>query len=113
MEHRHIAAEIGGKFPHHLRSQHDLRHQDDSSLALPQNLLHQTQIDLGLAAAGDAVEESHFPVRMSCQFHDCLKSGLLLFVQLDRRPRFVILHFRNTKFLFFRKGQDAGFLQPP
>ena len=42
---------------HQLRRETDLRHQHQRALSAPQRVLDRVQIDLGLAAAGDAVEQ--------------------------------------------------------
>ena len=42
-----------------LRGQRDLRHQDQHLLAAPDRLGHRLEIDLGLARAGDAVDQGH------------------------------------------------------
>ena len=57
MEHGHPAAEVGAEFPHHLRRQHDLRHQHHSGFSQRQRFLHQAQINLRLTAAGNTVQQ--------------------------------------------------------
>ena len=50
---------------HHLRRQRDLRHQYDGALAAQQRLPHRVQVHLGLARAGDAMQQEglHLPVQ--------------------------------------------------
>ena len=55
--HRHPAREARRKAPHGLRGQRDLRHQHQRPLALRQRGRQGPQVNLGLARAGDAVQQ--------------------------------------------------------
>ena len=48
-----------------LRRQADLRHQHQRFLALPDHFLDGPQIDLGLAAAGDAVQQERLKAALA------------------------------------------------
>ena len=94
MDHGHTVAEIGGEFPHHLGGERDLRHQDHGGPPLFQRALHQTEVDQGLSAAGDAVEQGDGSGPLLHRRGDLLVSCLLLLVQHDLRR-------------FFRRGADG------
>ena len=51
--------EAGGEAVEKLRGERDLRHQDQALPAAADRLRHRLEIDLGLARAGDAVEQRH------------------------------------------------------
>ena len=57
MEHRHQLPKVGGEHPQQLGRQGDLRDQYHGGLPPGQHLLDQADIDLGLSAAGDAVQQ--------------------------------------------------------
>ena len=57
MPFRRPHAEALGEAVEELRGQRDLRHQDQRLPAAPDGLRHRLEIDLGLAGAGDAVEQ--------------------------------------------------------
>ena len=57
VEHGHVARETRLQPVQQLRGQGDFRHQDQALPALPAHLLHGPEVDLGLAAAGDAVQQ--------------------------------------------------------
>ncbi len=57
MHQPHLTGETPGKTLDGLRRQGDLGHQDDGLATLGQGFLHGAQVDLGLARAGDAVEQ--------------------------------------------------------
>jgi hypothetical protein len=66
-----------------LRGQADLGDQDQRLLALPDDLLDGAQVELGLAAAGHAIEEERAETALA-QGRLQLRPGLLLVrVQLD------------------------------
>ena len=54
---REAVAEAGAEAGHRLRGEADLGDEDDRTLAALQRRLDRGQVDLGLARAGDAVEE--------------------------------------------------------
>ena len=56
VQHRHLAA-AAAKALDRLRRQADFRHQHQRLLALPHHFLDGAQINLRLAAAGDAVQQ--------------------------------------------------------
>ncbi len=62
VEDREAVAEAGAEAGDRLRRQADLRDEDDRPLAPLQGRLDRGQVDLGLAGAGDAVEEQ-LPLR--------------------------------------------------
>ena len=57
VHHRHPLAEALDEAPRRLRRERDLRHQHDRRAAALERGRHRAQVDLGLAAAGDAVQE--------------------------------------------------------
>ena len=57
MPFRRADAEAGGESVEELRRQRDFRHQDQALPAAADRIGHRLEIDLGLARAGDAVEE--------------------------------------------------------
>ena len=77
MQHRHRNGETLAETPDELRREPDLRHQHQRALAAAQRSLDRVQIDLGLAAAGDAVQQEgrEAPVRGIDGLH---RHGLLL-----------------------------------
>ena len=87
VEHGHILSKIGGKFPHHLGCQHNLRHQDNGGSPLGQYLLNQLQIDLGLSAAGNALQQCARSLSRLYQPTKLVKGLLLFHAQLDWRSR--------------------------
>ena len=68
MQHGDPAREALGEAAHRLRRQRDLRHQHDAALAERDRLLERPQVDLRLAAAGDAVQQE----RLSASARRCL-----------------------------------------
>ncbi len=77
--HREALAEA----PDELRREPDLRHQHQRALAAPQRSLDGVQVDLGLAAAGDAVQQEGRETRV--RGVDGRNGGGLFFAQ--RRAR--------------------------
>ena len=59
MPFRRTDAEARGEAVEELRGERDLRHQDQALPAGADRVRHRLEIDLGLARAGDAVEERH------------------------------------------------------
>ena len=59
MPFRRPHAEALGEAVEELRGERDLRHQDQRLPAAPDRLGHRLEIDLGLARAGDAVDQRH------------------------------------------------------
>ena len=59
MPFRRPHAEALGEAVEELRGERDLRHQDQHLPAAPDDLGHRLEIDLGLARAGDAVDQRH------------------------------------------------------
>jgi len=57
VEDRHPAGEAGDEPAHDLGRQRDLRHQHDRRPAMAQTPGDRPQVDLGFAAAGDAVQQ--------------------------------------------------------
>src|SRR5262245_54752451 len=57
MEHRDAVAEAHAEPPERLRRERDLRHEDARPPPLRQRGFARPDVDLGLAAAGGAVEE--------------------------------------------------------
>ena len=56
VQHRHVPA-TAAKCLDRLRREADFRHEDERLLALADDLLDRFEVELGLAAAGDAVQE--------------------------------------------------------
>ena len=107
VEHGGLFTEIGTKLPHHLGSQHDLRHQHHGRLSQCQCFLNQPQINLGLAAAGHAPQQRHGGPVSPDPVQDLLKGCLLFFIQQDLRPRLHILKGRHPQLLFLGKGDQS------
>ena len=57
VQHRHHVAEAGLKAPQHLRGERDLGHEHDRRAPGRERRLHRPEIDLGLARAGDPLEQ--------------------------------------------------------
>ena len=57
MQHRDRHGETFAEARHELRREPDFRHQHQRAPAAAQRVLHRVQIDLGLAAAGDAIQQ--------------------------------------------------------
>jgi hypothetical protein len=55
--HCNAIRETRGEAPNGLRSQRNFGDEHNRLPALPQNFCHREQIDFGLAAAGDAVQQ--------------------------------------------------------
>ena len=111
VEHHHPGAEIGGELPHHLGRQHDLRHQDDGPPSLAQHLLHQTDIDLRLAGAGDALEQHRRRSFLLRQRPDATERRLLLRIQHDGRPHRHGLRLRDPQLLLLGERHEARLFQ--
>ena len=79
MQHLHGHAQAVAQATHGLRGQSDLRHQQQGLLALGEHLFDQREIHLGLAAAGDAIEQEWLEAPQ--RFADSLDRLLLLFAQ--------------------------------
>ena len=67
-------AEALGEAIEKLRGQRDLRHQDQHLLVAPDRFGHRLEIDLGLARAGDAVDQRH---REAALGDSCARSASL------------------------------------
>ena len=70
-------AEALDEAPRGLRSQRDLGHEHDRRLAALERRGHRAQVDLGLAAAGHAVEQQGAPGRLAEALHDRLERRAL------------------------------------
>ncbi len=85
MQHLDDHPEPLAQAPHGLRRQADLRYQQQRLFALRQYLLDQCQINLGLAAAGNAIEQERLVLAETGADRG---DGLLLFVaELGRQRR--------------------------
>ena len=100
VEHGHLVPKTGGEPPHHLGRQHDLRHQDHGPPPPAQYFLNQTEIDLGLAAAGDALEQHRLRLPGLRQGPDTLKGRLLFLIEDDRTAGFHRRQVRQPQLLF-------------
>ena len=100
VEHGHLVPKTGGEPPHHLGRQHDLRHQDHGPPPPAQYFLNQTEIDLGLAAAGDALEQHRLRLPGLRQGPDRLKGRLLFLIEDDRTAGFHRRQVRQPQLLF-------------
>ena len=87
MQHRQPARESGGEAPDCLRGERDLRHQDQALAALSQHIIEQAQVDLGLAAAGDAMEQKDIGLVSGEGYRDPLRRRLLCRLQADGSHR--------------------------
>ncbi len=63
VEHGDLAGEALGEAAHGLRREGDLRHEDDGALAGGDGVVEGGEVDLGLAGAGDAVQEEGLGLR--------------------------------------------------
>jgi len=89
VHHLDLAAEVQAELPDHLRRQRDLGHEQNGALSPVERLADQTDIDLGLAAAGDAVEQRRVR-RAVHQRPQALKGGVLRLRKHDLRHRLVL-----------------------
>ncbi len=64
VQHPHPVSEPGTHPADHLRSERDLRHQQDGARALLQGAGDQAQVDLGLAAAGHPPQDAFRQARL-------------------------------------------------
>ena len=66
VDHRHGVAEALDEAAGGLRRQRDLGHEHDRRAAARERHLDGPEVDLGLAAAGDAVEQQRLPAAAAC-----------------------------------------------
>ena len=107
VKHRRFTAEVRAELPHHLRSQNDLRHQNDGVFSQSQRLLYQTQVNLRLSAAGNAPQQRHRGFASQNSLQNFLISRLLFVVEQNLRPRLHILKGRHPQLLFLGKGNQS------
>ena len=85
MEHGDGLPEIGGKGFEHLGGQRDLRHEQNRRAAGGQLCGDETDINRGLSAAGDALEQRALRLAAPAEGVQALKNRLLLRAQLRQR----------------------------
>ena len=107
MEHRDLTAEGAPEPAHRLRREGDLRHQKDGAFSPLQRRLDETDIHLGLAAAGDAPKEGGLRLSRGHEGHEP-RRGLFLLGREDQLRR--CDRGRGGGRLTFR--QSAGFQDP-
>ncbi len=66
VQHLHGDAKACAQAGHRLRCQTDFRYQQQRLLSARENLFDQCEVDLGLAAAGDAIEQKRLIVAQAC-----------------------------------------------
>lgn len=110
MQHGHPLTEIRGKPPHHLRRQHNFRHQHDGLLPQLQYFPNQAKIDLGFSAAGNALKQHRAGLSAAEHGHHGIQGRLLLVVEDHRSGgRLFLPGLRDPKRLLFGKGQKSLF----
>jgi len=75
---RRPCAEARGEAVEKLRGQRDLRHQDQALPAAADRVSHRLEIDLGLARAGDAVEQRDCVAALRHGLTQCRRRGTLV-----------------------------------
>ena len=113
MQHGDLLSEVGGEQPHKLRGQGDLGHQHQSGSPPPQGFIDQFQVYLGLAAAGDAVEQRGGRLISGSQRVKAVKGGLLLAVEYRLGQLLHALHLYPAVDLPLFQGNDPAFGQGP
>ncbi len=94
VQYRHRHREALAEAAQGLRREADFRHQHQYLLAGGQHRRHGLQVDLGLAAAGDAVEQKRLKALGA---GDCLDGGALLGVGAQRRFGAHLVHLRRRR----------------
>ena len=110
MKHRRFTAKVRAELPHHLRSQNDLRHQNDGVFSQSQRLLYQTQVNLRLSAAGNAPQQRHRGFASQNSLQDFLISRLLFVVEQNLRPRLHLVKGRHPQIFLGGKGDQPRLL---
>ena len=96
MQHRHLVAETRGETLHRLRRKRDFRHHHDGALSQSEDVRDRLQINLGLAAAGDAVKQQRFLGRGE----NAIQRALLLRIERQRfRRQNPFVHEGRTELL--------------
>ena len=109
VQHRHLAAVPLMEQPQHLRSQSDLRHQHNGIFPLLQRSVNQAHIYLGLAAAGNAVQQRTAAVTIQHSGQRVVR--LCLFgrqFDLRRLGGSRQIRVRISVLLFFEKAQHPA-----
>ena len=83
MRDRDQRAEAGAKRPDDLIGERDLGHQHQHLPARFQSRRRELQVNLGLAAGGDAPQQKSFLARIDDGGHDGLDHGRLLWHQIE------------------------------
>jgi hypothetical protein len=82
-------AEADGEAVEELPGQRDLRHQDQRLFAAPDDFGNRLEIHLGLARAGDAVEQGYVKAAVCGQASHRIDSGALLPRKIRHRKRWI------------------------
>ena len=105
MQHRHLLPELCPELAQQMGRQPNLRHQHHGLLALCQYVVDELDIDGGLAAAGDAVEQG--AAGAAQHLTDAVIGGLLLLVQLRRQGRLYRCAVHQAIALLAGQGHNA------
>ena len=108
VEDGYLPAKMGNKDLEQAGGQGDLRHHDDGPSALVQNLLDQVEVDLGLAAAGDPVEQGRLGLSRVHQLGQAFTGPLLLGIQGVQGGDFPGPGQFPPKDLLLLQGEDAA-----
>ena len=107
VKHHHFTAEVSGEAPHHAGGQDDLRHQHHGAPAPVQAGLDQLEIDLRLAAAGDALQQGGGGLPGVQVGQQVVIGPPLLLVQGDGRRRGQVRGLRHPEDLLLRQADEA------
>ncbi len=99
VQHGHRGSEARPRGPHQHRRERDLGHQQDRALAEGERPLDAAQVDLGLAAAGDAVQQERPEATALDSVDEHPQHGLLVCGRRERRA--------------LDRGQTGGQRAPP
>ena len=111
MQHRHPAAKMRQKQLHQAGGQGDLRDHDNGPPPRRQGPLDQVEIDLGLAAAGNAIQQRSLGAVLLQQGGQALIGFLLLLVQVGQRTAILLQRQGAAEHFSFLERQNAPFFQ--
>ena len=116
MENGHLLAKLAGKLVHELGGEGDFRHQHHGTPALLQALVNELDIDLGLSAASNPVQQGGSGPLGLHQRPQTVHGLLLLVIQGHRGGSLGILHAhlrRAAEHLLLAQGEKPLFFQGP
>ena len=116
MENGHLLAKLAGKLVHELGGKGYLGHQHHGAPTLFQSLVDELDIDLGLSAARDSVQQSGSGPPGLHQRPQTVHGLLLLVIEGHRSRSLGILHAhlrRAAEYLLLAQGEKSLFFQGP